>query len=225
MFKSKGARITGFVGTLGLSAALLGAAAGTTGAYFTDSESGSIEAGSGALTIDSRNNYNLGFGNLIPGEDKSREVVYRTGGDTPADIWLKFDGGAGYLAFTGDKGNAAYPAGGLGRYGHFAVANNGGGTLFSSYNLANASAGVSGCADANGHGSGRPATSETDTPPYCGVPQLIKLESNVAPGSERKTTLTFGLTGRAQGQNTPVANLPFEVVATQVGIRPDAKNF
>lgn len=225
MFKTKAARITGFVGTLGLSATLLGAAASTTGAYFTDSEPGTVAASAGSLTLDRRSDYNLSFDRLIPGEYKSREVVYRTGGDAATDIWLKFPAGLNYLAFTGDKGNAQHPAGGLGRYGHFAVADNGGGTLFSSYNLTNESAGVSGCADANGHGSGRQATSPTDTPPYCGVPQYIKLESNVAPGSELKSTLTFGVTGRWKTQGVPVANLPFEVVATQVGVRPDAEHF
>jgi hypothetical protein len=40
-------------------------------------------------------------------------------------------------------------------------------------------------------------------------------------------TLVFGLTGRASNvfQNQQFANVPFEVVATQHGVRPDAENF
>ena len=40
MKKNKTARIVAFIGALGASAALIGAAATTTGAYFTDSKSG-----------------------------------------------------------------------------------------------------------------------------------------------------------------------------------------
>lgn len=227
MQKLKAARLAGFVGALGASAVLLGAAANTTGAYFTDHEDGAVYAKSGSLTVDRNSDYTLNFDKLIPGEYKSKDVAYHTGGDATEDIWLAFPDGAAYAKFTGAKGTALNPDGGLGRYGHFEVKNNANQVLFSSFNLQNESDTSSGCADADGHGSNRAATSETDTDMgYCGVPHFIKVESNVAPGTDAKLTMVFGLTGKAKGQNTQVVdNLPFQVVATQAGVRPDAKNF
>ena len=225
MRKSKAARIAAFIGALGGSAALIGAAATTTGAYFTDSKTGTVSASSGHLTIDRNNDYNLSFDNLIPGEYKDRVVGYHTGGDTNEDIWLYIPAGAGYAALTGAADNSDGSPNGMGRFGHFAVKNNADQVLFSSYNLTNVSKDTSGCADDNGHGSGPQATSETDTPPNCGVPHYMLLESNVPSGTDGKFTMTFGITGKAKGQGAPVANVPFQVVATQHNIRPDAKNF
>jgi hypothetical protein len=227
MQKLKAARLAGFVGALGASAVLLGAAANTTGAYFMDQEDGTVSAKSGSLTVDKRSDYSLNFDKLIPGEYKSKDVAYHTAGDATEDIWLAFPDGAASGMFTGAKNGSKYAGGGLGRYGHFEVKNNADQVLFSSYNLQNESDTSSGCADANGHGSNRAATSETDTDMgYCGVPHFIKVESNVAPGTDAKLTMVFGLTGKAKGQNTQVAeNLPFSVIATQAGVRPDAKNF
>jgi hypothetical protein len=229
MFKNKTTRIAAFIGTLGASATLIGMAATNTGAYFTDSESGQIAGQTGHLTVDQRGgSYNLNFDNLVPGEYKDRTVAYHTGGDTNEDIWLYFPAGTQYGAFTGAKGAVdSYSDGGMGRFGHFAVKDNAGNPQFSSYNLQNQADGTSGCADANGHGSGPQATSETNTPPFCGVPHYMLLESNLPSGSDRSFTMTFGVTGKQteQGQYAPPANVPFQVVATQHGVRPDAKNF
>jgi hypothetical protein len=233
MFKNKSARIAAFIGTLGASAALIGAAATNTGAYFTDSETGQIAGTTGHLTVDKLNDYNLSFDNLVPGEYKDRSVAYRTGGDTNEDIWLKFPAGTPYGQFTGAKDNGSngnidgFADGGMGRFGHFAVKDNAGNVLFSSYNLQNESNGTSGCADSNGHGSGPQATSPTNTPPLCGVPHYMLIETNLPSGSDRSLTMTFGVTGKQtqQGQYAPPANVPFQVVATQHGVRPDALNF
>lgn len=225
MFKSTTARVVGFVGALGVSATLLGAAAGTTGAYFTDREAGTIAASAGTLTVDGTNNYNLSFDRLIPGQYRDKQVTYRTGGDTPTDIWLHFPDGASYAKFTGAKNGQHWADGGLGRFGHFEVASNAGNKLFSSWNLQNESDTSSGCANVFGHGSNQPPVNRADTPAYCGVPHYILIEQNLPAGSERQVTMTFGVTGRWTGQNVPVANLPFEVVATQPGVRPDAEDF
>ena len=103
---------------------------------------------------------------------------------------------------------------------------NGGAPVFQSYNLANGPAAQSCGVDGNGNGgSSQQASSPTDTPPYCGVPTAIKLASNLSPGDVRTINLVFGVTGRWTAQNVPVTNVPFKVVATQVGIRPGAANF
>ncbi len=225
MDKKKTARVAGFVGALGASALLLGAAANTTGAYFTDSHDGTLQASRGHLKVYT-SDLNLNFADMVPGEYQTKQIDYSTSSSTTEDIWLQFVPGAGYGKFTGTKdGSDGYAGGGLGRFGHFAVQDNAGNTLFSSYNLQNAAQNTSGCADSNGHGSGPAATSAADTPPLCGVPQFIKIESGLPSGANRHMTLTFGNTGRATGQDVAEVNAPFKVIATQHGVRPDASNF
>ena len=53
----------------------------------------------------------------------------------------------------------------------------------------------------------------------------MKLASNLSSGEGRTLNMTFGITGRSTGQYSQVANVPFKLVATQVGVRPDASNF
>jgi hypothetical protein len=220
-------KVGGFVGTLAAGAALVGTAVTGTGAYFTDSKAGNLSASSGHLTLNTTDT-NLSFRDLVPGEDKTRNINYNVDASGKSDVWLVFDkDDVGYAAWTGAKGDPVYPDGGLGRFGHFAVARDGGGALFQSWNLAHAgTTGYPTCSgDANGHGAGRPATSRSDTPPLCGVPTAIKIASNLSSGQGGVITMTFGVTGRWTAQNAPVAEVPFEVVATQAGVRPDAEHF
>ncbi|MDO8108431.1 hypothetical protein Q6348_14635 [Isoptericola sp. b441] len=222
-------RLGGFVGTAGLTAALVGFAVSGTGAYFTDSADGTISSSSGHLTL-STTETNLSFADLVPGTDKTQDVTYHVDTTGPADVWLVFDPEtAGYQGFTGPKDEGALvPDGGLGRYGHFAVSVGSDGPLFQSYNLASAPAGESGgCpVDANGHGgSAQQATSPSDTPPYCGVPTAIKLSSNLTTGQGATVHVTFGLTGRQTQQNQVEWTVPYKIVATQAGVRPDAQNY
>ncbi len=223
MHKARIAKIGGFVGTLTAGAALVASAATGTGAYFTDSHAGSFTAKSGILQMNTTAT-ELSFTGLNPGEDKTQTIEYNIDGATTgnADVWLVFNpGDAGYALFTGAKGDPNAADGGLGRYGHFAVSSNGS-KVFESYNL---QAGTGCVVDADGHGFGTPSTSVADTPPLCGVPTAIKLDSNLPAGYQRTVELIFGLTGRATGQNKDVASVPFKIVATQVGHRPDAANF
>ena len=113
MKKNKTARIAAFIGTVGASAALIGMAATNTGAYFTDSEDGTLSGNAGHLTVDKRSNYSLSFENLVPGEYKSRDVNYHTAGDTNEDIWLAFPDGEAYAKFSGAKNGTI-----LRRWGH-----------------------------------------------------------------------------------------------------------
>ena len=55
----------------------------------------------------------------------------------------------------------------------------------------------------------------------------MKLATNLSSGEARTVNLTFGLTGRAANnyQFGPVTDVPFKLVATQAGVRPDASNF
>jgi hypothetical protein len=227
-------RLGGFIAALGASGALIASATGATGAYFTDSHNGTIQAVSGHLTLDVSGNTALNFTGLMPGVDQTAEVNYHTdvsGGNE--DVWLYFPDNQAYGQFTGAK-NAEWANGGLGRYGHFAVSDSNGGQAFQSYNLQNRPANDTSTTDyctvnANGRGgSAQKATSETDTPPYCGVPHYILLASNLATGTNGTITFTFGLTGKQTQQNQAEflpAAVQYQIVGTQHGVRPDAGNF
>ena len=61
---------------------------------------------------------------------------------------------------------------------------------------------------------------------YCGLPHYMLIQSNVPDGATRHFTMTFGFTGKQTQQGQVDADhLPFQVVATQHGVRPDAGNF
>jgi hypothetical protein len=228
--KIKMIKIGGFIATMAAGAAMIGAAATGTGAYFTDSKTGGLVASTGHLTLNTTD-ANLRFDDLVPGEDKTKTIDYNVDATGKSDVWLVFNPtDVGYLAWTGASDNPLFPAGGLGRYGHFVVAN-GGSTLFQSRNLKLDPAGPGTAASCSVDpltgrgGSDVGSTSPTDTPPYCGVPTAIKIASNLSSGEGGVLNMTFGVSGRWTAQHSPVASVPFKVVATQAGVRPDAANF
>jgi hypothetical protein len=227
-------RLGGFIAALGASGALIASATGATGAYFTDSHDGSIQAVSGHLNLNiTHGSTTLNFTGLMPGEDQTAQVSYQTSlSSGTEDVWLVFPDTEAYEQFTGASGNSLWPDGGMGRYGHFAVSDSNGGNAFESYNLKNAPSGSTDVCpvDANTGrgGSNHPATSEADTPPYCGVPNAILLASNLATGADGTVTVTFGLTGRQTQQNQTEFHphaLQYQLVGTQHGVKPGAPNF
>jgi hypothetical protein len=218
MFKA-----VGFIGSLAAGAALVGAAVTGTGAYFTDSHNGSLTASSGHLTMDVSNT-TLSFSDLMPGVDKTNNIDFKVSSEGRSDVWVTFDPTSpAYLQFTGAKGVEPVPGGGLGRFGHFAVSVNGGNPIFESYNLQNGT----GCGvDAFGNGgSNQQATASDLFPPLCGVPAAIRIASNLSDGQSATLNVTFGATGKQTAQRAPIASVPFKIVATQAGVRPDAANF
>jgi hypothetical protein len=221
-------KIGGFVGSMALGAALVGAAVTGTGAYFTDSDGGSLKASSGHLTLNT-DHTNLTFADLVPGEDKVENIDFNVNASGKSDVWLVFSkDDAGYAAWTGPKGDPLAPGGGMGRFGHFAVAYNGGGALFQTWNLQNLPPGSSDpvCeVNAFGHGSGVRPVNRDDTPPLCGVPAAIKIASNLNSGDSGAIGMTFGVTGRQTVQNQQLPTVPFKIVATQAGISPTASDF
>ena len=95
------AKIGGFIGTVAAGAALVAAAAGGTGAYFTDSEPGSMSATTGQLKLNTTDT-NLSFNDLVPGTNKTRDIGYNVETTGPSDVWLVFDpADVAYLKFTG----------------------------------------------------------------------------------------------------------------------------
>ena len=57
------------------------------------------------------------------------------------------------------------------------------------------------------------------------MPTAIKLSSGLTTGQGATAHLTFGVTGKWTAQYASVASVPFKIVATQAGVRPDALNF
>jgi hypothetical protein len=224
-------KVTGFLGTLAAGTALVATAATGTGAWFTDSQDGTITAQAGHLDL-TTSGTTFDFRNIMPGEDKTLPIDYNvdvSGGKV--DVWLTFDTTsldyAKFTGFSGTPGQNGYDDGGIGRYGHFKVSS-GSSTFFDSYNLKNAPDGTSGCADnAKGWGSSRPANSETDTDMgYCGVPGQILIAQGLNAGDAGHVALTFGLTGKQTQQNQlQINHLPFKIVATQAGHGPNDPNF
>ena len=220
-------------GAAGVAAvALIAASTSVTGAYFSDSHNGSINASTGGVKIDV-SDLTLHFDNLLPGNFKRQDVSFKATGTGPQDIWmvLPTDPTSTTAYLNGKVGTGGEkPA--LGRYGHFAVASPAG--SFSSFNLTTAPApgGTDSCTvNANGHSTGTPsyeATSKADFPPYCPVPNAILLSSNLGAGVTQTATITFGytrLTKADAAQNSASSVVaPFRIVATQPGILPTDVN-
>lgn len=226
MHKAKALRIAGFVGALCASGALIGTAVSGTGAYFSDSHTGAVNASTGVVKVNV-SDLTLNFQNLLPGEFKTNTITYTAAGTGAEDVWLVLPTDSSAEQFNGGPSSTA-----LGRYGHFAVSSAAGD--FTSYNLTAApssSHDVCGV-DADGHGgSDQQATSTnnadpTSYVPYCAVPNAILLGSNLTPGQTQSADITFGLTKLIKsGQGAPLTQVAqFQIVATQHGIRPDDVN-
>ncbi len=237
MRKSRAVRVAGFVGALGASAALVGFAASSTGAYFTDSHTGTMQASTGTVKVATTpgDKGTLNFTNLLPGQYQNQTISYQALGTGSEDIWLVFptnpDGTLNPSeAFTGTPGDGGpHGGGGLGRYGHLAISAPAG--SFTSYNLSNAVAHSTDVCpiDINGHGgSNAQAATTADYPSYCAPKDAILLSSGLTYGQTGAATITFGFTPllkdpAAQGQAlAPVAQ--YKIVATQHGVRPDDPN-
>ncbi len=226
MKKSKALRLAGFAGALCASGALLGTSISGTGAYFTDSANGAINASTGHVKVNTSDT-TLNFTNLLPGEFKTQHVDYAANGTGAEDIWLVLPANS---PLNNADGSTA-----LGRYGHFAVSAPDG--SFTSYNLrtnpstqpkASDSCGV----DANGHGgSDQQATSTNNADPssyvpYCPAPTAILLSHGLNAGQGGTVNITFGFTKVLKsGQDGPLAPITsYKIVATQAGVRPDDVN-
>lgn len=206
-------------GALGAATfALIAAASSTTGAYFTDSHGGTINASTGVVKVNA-GDLTLNFADTLPGVFQTKDVTYTAAGTSAEDIWLVLPTDGSAVAFTGGSGSAA-----LGRYGHFALTSPAG--SFTSYNL---TSGASPCpVSANGHG-GSDAQSAVLTdppPPYCPVPNAILLSSNLTSGQTGTAKVTFGFTKFLKGGQGSTLGLvaPFKIVATQHGILPSDPN-
>lgn len=222
MERKKALKVAGFTGAVCASVALVTAGVSATGAYFTDSHNGAINASTGGVHLNTTDT-SLNFANLLPGEFQTKQIDYQATGTGSEDVWLVLPADGSADALT-DDGNGD----GLGRYGHFAVSAPAG--TFSSYNLRQGSGGCG--IDANGHGGSNQQASSTNNAdpdsyvPYCAAPHAILLSSGLSSGQGGTVSITFGFTKVLKsGADAPSAQIAkFQIVATQHGVRPDDVN-
>ena len=212
------------------SVALLGGvafvASGQTGAYFSQTVQGGITGTVGSIHITPSTATNITFSNLLPGAAQSVSVSYENTGSSPEDVYMDFNNLTALSALNN-----------LGRYGavHISSAGYGAvGDVFDSFNLNDNTATCE-----------QPFV---NTPPSGStsacwpVPNQLLIASNVASGATGSFTFSFEYASALSTQsgnftdpwNTyPVAGqfttipadgsgngLPFQIVATQVGITP-----
>lgn len=186
--------------TAGVTVALMGVAAAGTGAYFTDSKSGTITGTMGTIKVTGydgggADNLDISFTKLLPGESQDRSIRFQNTGENSQDVWVVFQ--------SSDLHNLNT----LGSYGEVHVKANGA-AVFDSANLN------------DGYPCG---TVSPGFPDICPLPSQIRLASNVNPGDVGSMTFTFKAGEKFKNgvQGLPVVSLRYKIVATQNGIAPD----
>jgi hypothetical protein len=222
MFGIPRARGVAFVATLALLGGTVWIAAGTTGAYFTDTHDGTITGSIGSIRVtpskaDGTTGMKLSFDKLLPGDLQTVRVNYKNTGNSPEDVWIVFPNATALSALNS-----------MGHWGEVHLGANGS-EIFASTNLND--------------------RTETCSGPLC-VPLLKQypVAHDVAPGGEGYVTFSFALAAKMvtppkafniypasvdSYQNDPThldyqyfidpndghgAGLPYQIVATQVGI-------
>lgn len=167
-------RVFTLVATMGLLGGTAFAASGSTGAYFSDSHSGTVSGSVGSITISPDSSTYLSFSDLLPGTQQTVSLKYHNSGSSPQDVYLTFPNATALSALNN-----------LGRYGHVYVSNDlGSGPVgvFNSYNLDDNSTRC-------GAFGNNPLTGSSS--PCNPVPNQIKVASNVAPGAYGTVSFTF----------------------------------
>jgi hypothetical protein len=220
--RSRSHRIAAFIAATGGAIALVGIAAGSTGAYFTDVHPGSVNGGFGkvAISIDgvtvpsgdsTANNVKgepleITWNNMLPGQDKTVTYHVTNTGSANESIWLAFDDTNGEWSALNT----------LGTYGDAQINSP---LINADYdNLNNAhpwgsqpAAGHNACGDPNPSNYYLPAENHV---------------ADLAPGQSASFTFSFGY-GKCLSNNTlqggpAFANpLVYDIIATQQGISPD----
>jgi hypothetical protein len=204
------------LGITALAAAGTGlAAVGSTGAYFSDTHSGTISGTVGSIHVSPNggkgaDNMDFTFSNLLPGESQTATLNYENVGHNAQDVWLVFPNATALSALNN-----------LGTYGEVHVVSNGT-EIFGSKNL----------------------NDNATTCPSCNpLPAKLKLASSVAPGATGTVSFAFNYASKLKGQPTvgqtavwnsyPVggqvttvaadgtgSGLPYQLVAVQQGQTP-----
>ena len=217
-------RVLTLVATMGLLGGTALVASGSTGAYFSDSVTGGITGTIGSIAITPSTSTAIAFSNLLPGAAQTVSVSYSNTGTSPEDVYLTFPNLTALSALNN-----------LGRYGQVHVTSSGYGAVGDVFDSANLNDNVTSC----GGFSQTPGSGPTSG--CWPLTNNLLLASQVAPGAGGSFTFSFEYASALTTQpivttpwnSYPVAGqftvnggdgtgsgLPFDIVATQVGITP-----
>jgi hypothetical protein len=214
ILRSRRQRVAAFIAATGGALALVGLAASTTGAYFTDVHAGSVEGTFGKVAVsvngvavqpgDSVNGMNVNFSNMLPGQDKTVTYTVLNTGSANESIWLAFDNSNGEWSNVNQ----------LGTYGDAKInsplINEDFNNLNNNYPQGTVAAGHNACGDANPAIAYLPAENHV---------------ADLAPGQTTSFTFDLGFTSCLSSntlQGGPAFQHPLltDVIATQQGISP-----
>ncbi|HEY2812337.1 MAG TPA: hypothetical protein VGJ03_02615 [Acidimicrobiales bacterium] len=228
--KSKAGRVAAFLTTIALSAGLIGAAAQTTGAYFSDTQSGTVSGTLGSIKVTTSggtgaSNLDVSFTNLLPADPQTLTTGFQNTGRNPEDVWVVFP-----------NADALHAINDLGNYGEVHIASSGT-EVFGSKNLND---NTTSCPP----GSQNLAHLPHPQNPCNALPQMLKLADNLGTGASGTMAFTFNYVSYLTSPNvdspvpafncypinpandkcdSPAGNgLPYQIVATQHGILPGA---
>jgi len=245
---SKKWRIAAFTGALIGSAGLVTAAAGATGAYFNDTQSGTVTGTVGSIKVSTSggtggDNLDFNFANMLPGDFQTSTVHYSNDGSNAEDVYLVFN-----------NAQALHSVNNLGTYGEAKIGSNGT-TVFSSTNLNDGETwNLDPIDPTSDHCSSSPSANVPLASDGCWpIPSVVKLAANVAPGHGGTMTFSFALGQKWKDTSTELSQLfcypliqnpadptdetdqicdptshsnglPYEIVATQPGVAPNDPN-
>ncbi len=217
MRKNLKLKIGALTTTFAMAGALAVVASGTTGAYFSDTQSGIITGTTGSIHVSTEGS-TLVFTNLMPGEPQTVTLKYKNTGPVAQDVYLTFPNVPALHAFNN-----------LGHFGEVHIAD-GGTPLFDSTNLSDDRPDATGTCG--------PFTSTGCWP----LPTKLKVASNLGPTASGSVTFTFNYaSGMGNGKNGGIGGvfnhypspkaiptdatesgdgLPVNIVAVQVGQTP-----
>jgi hypothetical protein len=234
MTKSVKVKCAAIVGTVGLLGATAFVASGQTGAYFSDTHTGSIGGTVGSIRITPSGGtesndgsfMDLAFSNLLPGDAQTVTVDYQNTGANAEDVYVVFPNATALSALNS-----------LGSYGTVHLSSAGNGAVGDVFDSANLNDNITSCPPGS--------TSVAHPVPCEALPSQVLIASNVGPGGEGSFSFSFNYASKLSTQaslgttanwntypvsgqtTTNVADgsgngLPYEIVATQPGVTPGA---
>jgi hypothetical protein len=217
ILRSRRQRVAAFIAATGGALALVGLAASTTGAYFTDVHAGSVNGTFGKVAVsvngvavqpgDSTSgpdNMAIQWNNMLPGSDKTVTYTVLNTGSANESIWLAFDNSNGEWSNINQ----------LGTYGdaqiHSPLLNEDFNNLNNNYSEGTVAAGHNACGDPNPAIAYLPAENHV---------------ADLAPGQTTSFTFSLGFTSCISNnayQGGPAFEHPLltDVIATQQGVSP-----
>lgn len=203
-------RVGGFVTALAASVGLVAAATSATGAYFSDTQNGSVAGTFGSVKVvttghgggSTGGSLAFDFANLMPGTPQTATVTYKNTGTAKEDIYLVFP-----------NVQALHALNNRGRYGYAQVTSNGQ-LVFQSSNLTDGYAANPTSTEALSTWTAQgPSHCPTDPPtpavsaetlanavagtsPCWPLPNVIKLASNLGVNASGTMTFSFAPTGK-----------------------------